>query len=137
MREIARQYFGCDDEEDFMVRRFKRKAKDKGKRREFDIIAVYDTVVIIVEVKSPPRVPYIDDFIAVLRELHEYFPEYKGKRLVPVFASLYLPDEVIAYLTKNGIYAMAIKEDMMDLMNFESVKPNLDIDKPPWRARRS
>ena len=126
VREIARQYFGCEDEEDFMVRRFKRKAKDKGKRREFDIIAVYDTVVIIVEVKSTPRVPYIDDFIAVLKELYEYFPEYKGKRLVPVFASLYLPDEVIAYLTKNGIYAMAIKEDMMDLINFESMKPSLD-----------
>ena len=123
VREIARQYFGCDDEEDFMVRRFKRKAKDKGKRREFDVIAVYDTVVIIVEVKSTPRIPYIDDFIAVLKELYEYFPEYKGKMLVPVFASLYLPDEVIAYLTKNGIYAMAIKEDMMDLINFESVKP--------------
>ena len=43
-----------------------------------------------------------------------------------MFASLYLPDEVIAYLTKNSIYAMAIKEDMMDLINFESVKPSLD-----------
>jgi len=121
VREIARQYFGCDDEEDFMVRRFKRKAKDKGKRREFDVIAVYDTVVIIVEVKSTPRVPYIDDFIAVLKELYEYFPEYKGKMLVPVFASFYLPGEGIAYLTKNGIYAMATKEDMMDLINFEGV----------------
>jgi len=38
-----------------------------------------------------------------------------------VFAALYLPDEVIAYLTKNGIYAMAIKDDMMDLMNFDDV----------------
>jgi hypothetical protein len=110
-----------------MVRRFKRKAKDKGNRREFDIIAAYDTMVILVEVKSTPRVPYIDDFIAVLKELHEYFPEYKAKKVIPVFASLYLPDDVIAYLTKNGIYAMAIKEDMMDLMNFESVKPNLDV----------
>jgi len=79
-----------------MVRRFKRKAKDKDNRREFDIIAV-------------------------LKELYEYFPEYKGKMVIPVFASLYLPGEVIAYLTKNGIYARAIKEDMMDLINFEGV----------------
>jgi len=104
-----------------MVRRFKRKAKDKDNRREFDIIAVYDTMVILVEVKSTPRIPYIDDFIAVLKELYEYFPEYKGKMVIPVFASLYLPGEVIAYLTKNGIYARAIKEDMMDLINFEGV----------------
>jgi DNA repair exonuclease SbcCD ATPase subunit len=127
VREIAQKYFGCRDEEDFMVRRFKRKAKDKDKRREFDIIAVYNTVVIIVEVKSTPRVSYIEDFIAVLKELYEYFPEYKGKRLIPVFASLYLPDEVIAYLTKNGIYAMAIKEDMMDLINFEGVTRKWEI----------
>ena len=44
-----------------------------------------------------------------------------GLYLVPVFAALYLPDEAIAYLTKNGIYAMAIKDDMMDLMNFDDV----------------
>ena len=121
VREITQKYFGCGDEEDFMVRRFKRKAKDKDNRREFDIIAVYDTMVILVEVKSTPRIPYIDDFIAVLKELYEYFPEYKGKMVIPVFASLYLPGEVIAYLTKNGIYARAIKEDMMDLINFEGV----------------
>lgn len=124
VREIARQYFGCDDEEDFMVRRYKRKAKAREKRREFDIIAVYDTLVVLVEVKSTPRTPYIDEFIAVLKELHEYFPEYKEKRVIPVFASLYLPDEVVAYLTNNGIYAMAIKEDMMDLINFEGVTGN-------------
>jgi len=91
--------------------------------RGFDIIAVYETMVILVEVKSTPRLSYIDEFIAVLKELPEYFPEYSGRSVIPVFASLYLPDEVIAYLTKNGIYAMAIKEDMMDLINFESVKP--------------
>ncbi len=122
VREIAERYFGCSDEEDFMVRRYKRKPKEKGKRREFDIIAVYETMVILVEVKSTPRLSYIDEFIAVLKELPEYFPEYSGRSVIPVFASLYLPDEVITYLTKNGIYAMAIKEDMMDLINFNDVK---------------
>lgn len=27
-----------------------------------------------------------------------------------------------AYLTKNKIYAMAIKDDTMDLLNFENIK---------------
>lgn len=124
IREIGQKYFGCeeDGEEDFMVRRFRRKTKDKSKRREFDVIAVYDDKVILVEVKSTPRMQYIDDFVVTLKELHEYFPEYKDKKIIPVFASLYLPDEVIAYLTKNGIYAMATRDDMMDLMNFGEVK---------------
>jgi len=122
VREVAERYFGCSDEEDFMVRRYKRKPKEKGKRREFDIIAVYEKLVVLVEVKSTPRLSYIDEFVAILKELPEYFPEYSGRSVMPVFASLYLPDDVVAYLTKNGIYAMAIRDDMMDLMNFEEIK---------------
>ena len=122
VREIAERYFGCSDEEDFMVRRYKRKPKEKSKRREFDIIAVYEKLVVLVEVKSTPRLSYIDEFVAILKELPEYFPEYSGRSVMPVFASLYLPDDVVAYLTKNGIYAMAIRDDMMDLMNFEEIK---------------
>ena len=121
VRSIAEKYFGCRDEDDFMVRRFKRKPKDRGSRREFDVIAVYDDAVVIADVKSTPRAQYIDDFVNVLKEFYDYFPEYKGKKLVPIFASLYLPDEVIAALTRNAIYAMATREDMMDLMNYEAV----------------
>ncbi|MBE7547194.1 hypothetical protein [Candidatus Kuenenia stuttgartiensis] len=121
--EIAMRYFCCEEgsEEDFMVRRFKRKPKTKSKRREFDVIAVYDTKIILVEVKSTPRIQYIDDFAETLKEVYEYFPEYINKKIIPVFASLYLPDEVIAYLTKKNIFAMAIRDDMMDLMNFGEV----------------
>ncbi|MBI3593100.1 MAG: hypothetical protein HY099_06445, partial [Nitrospirae bacterium] len=56
-----------------------------------------------------------------LNEFYDYFPEYKGKKLIPIFASLYLQDDVVKYLTKNGIYAMAIKEDTMDLLNYENI----------------
>lgn len=121
VREIGEKYFGLKDEDDFMVRRFKRKKADKGKRREFDVICVYGEAVILAEVKSTPRIQYIDDFIKVLKEFDEYFTEYKGRKLIPIFASLYLPDEVIDYLTKNKIYAMAARGDMMDLLNFEKV----------------
>jgi len=124
VREIAQRYFGCEEgsEEDFMVRRFKRKPKATSKRREFDVIAVYDKKVILVEVKSTPRIQYIDDFAATFKEIYEYFPEYKEKKIIPVFASLYLPDDVITYLTKSTIFAMAIRDDMMDLMNFEKIQ---------------
>lgn len=57
-----------------------------------------------------------------LKEFYDFFPEYTGKKVIPIFASLYLADEVIAYLTKNNIYAMAIKEDTMGLLNFEDIR---------------
>ena len=36
-------------------------------------------------------------------------------------ASLYLSDEIVKYLTKKRIYAMALKDDTMDLLNFEKI----------------
>ncbi len=66
-----------------------------------------------------PRINYIDEFMGVLREINEYLPEYKGKRVMPVFASLYMEDDIVSYLRKNKIHAMAIKEDTMDLLNCE------------------
>lgn len=115
---IAKRYFKCEDFEFFAARVKKKNTKDRSKQREFDIIAVCDDRVIVNETKSTPRTNYIDDFIVALNEFYDYFPEYKGKKLIPIFASLYLQDDVVIYLTKNGIYAMAIKEDTMDLLNY-------------------
>jgi hypothetical protein len=118
---IAREYFGCSDIKDFMVRRRKRNTKDASKVREFDVIAVCDDKVIINETKSNPKIEYINEFINVLKEIYDYFPEYRGKKVIPIFSSLYIPEDLVTYLTKNRIYAMAMKDDTMDLLNFEQV----------------
>ena len=89
---LANRYFGCKEEEldDFMVRRKKLNTKDPSKKREFDVIAVCGDVVLLNETKSTPRIGYIDDFAEVLKEIYDYFPEYRGKKVIPVFASLYM-----------------------------------------------
>ncbi len=122
IKGIARQYFGCEDFDFFAVRIKKRHSIDRAKRREFDCIAVCDNMVILNETKSKPNIEYIDDFIKVLKEFCEYFPEHRGKKLIPIFASMYLSDDLVRYLTKNGIYAMAMKEDTMDLLNYEELR---------------
>jgi len=119
---VARRYFGAEELEDFMIRRRKRNTKDKNKVREFDVIAVWDDKVIINETKSTPRIDYINDFIDVLKEITDYFPEYRDKQIIPIFSSLYLPEDIVEYLTRNKIYAMGMNDDTMDLLNFEKVK---------------
>jgi len=118
---IAREYFGCKDLDFFGVRIRKRNTKDASKVREFDVIAVCDDKVIINETKSNPKIEYINEFISVLKEIYDYFPEYRGKKVIPIFSSLYIPEDLVTYLTKNRIYAMAMKDDTMDLLNFEQV----------------
>ena len=50
-----------------------------------------------------------------------YFPEYRDLPLVAVFSSLRLPDDVITYLTRNGIYAVSMGEETMQVRNRDAV----------------
>jgi len=125
MPGIARKYFGITDIIDFMVRRKVRNKNDPSQNHEFDVIVVGVDKVIINETKSTPRINYIDDFIATLKVVGEYLPEYSSKTIIPVFASLYLPADVVNYLTKHNIYAMAMAEEAMDLVNFRQLQNNV------------
>ncbi len=123
---IAERYFNLKDCNILQIRALKRMPSDKSKQKEFDIIAVYDDTIIYNETKETPRLQYVKEFIGFLKsnEFYKYFPEYGDKKIIPVISSLYLPENVISYLSKNNIYAMAMKEDTMDILNFEKVNCN-------------
>lgn len=114
---IAQEYFGTNSKMRSMVRVKQFNTKDNSKKREFDIIIVTEDKLIINETKSTPRIHYVDDFIDVLKEIFDYFPEYKDKKLIPVFSSLQIPEDVVKYLTKNNIYALGMKDDTMTILN--------------------
>ncbi len=122
---IAEKYFGCSAEpEDFMLRRRRHLpgSVNGDSRKEFDVIVVYAGHVFYNETKSTPRPQYIDDFVENIKLFFDYFPEYKGHRLIPVFSSLSLDESVVKNCTNKGIYAMALKGDTMDLLNFAELE---------------
>ncbi len=121
MPRIA-QELGSGEIEDMMVRRQVRHKRERTRRREFDVVVVGEHKIVLNETKATVRLEYIDDFIQVLSEIDDYFPEYRGKPLVPVFASLYLADDIVHYLTQHRIYAMAMGDETMQLLNFEALK---------------
>jgi len=116
---IAKDYFNCEILEDFSIRRRVVNKKDTTKVREFDVLVKCKNLVIINDTKSTPKISYIDGFIRLLDELFDYFPEYKDLKVIPIFSSFSIPDDLLNYLTKNKIYAMAMKDDTMDLLNPE------------------
>ena len=54
-----------------------------------------------------------------LEVIHECFPEYGDRTLSPIFSSLSIPDEIAKYLTRKRIYGMEMKDDTMEIVNFE------------------
>jgi len=113
----AREHFGAAELELFAVRGKRRKAGDPCQRRDFDVVAVGDEVVVWTDVKSNPRPEYVQQFVEALPAFFDFFPEYQGRRLVPVFASLYLPPEIVTYLTRSRAYGLAMGDEVMELVN--------------------
>jgi hypothetical protein len=117
---IARERFGWSEILFFSARVEAMNRRDKA-IREFDIIAVESKQIIVNKTKSKPTTEYVNDLIAVLGEIWDYFPEHKGKTVTPIFSSLGLPENLVKYLTRHRIYAMAMGDGTMSLLNFHQV----------------
>ncbi len=122
LRGIGREYFQIE-EFDYFAPRLRLRRENRSRTREFDVVAYSPEYFFLVETKSSARTSYISDFINFIPEIPAWFPlETRNRKLVPVFASLYIDKEAIAYLTKNNILAMATRDDGMDIYHPEIIK---------------
>jgi len=124
LRRMAAEELGCGPVEFSAPRVEQRQPGDRSKRREFDFLYVGRDAVLLNETKSTARPQYAKDFVDFLRsgEFVLYFPQCADRPLVPVFSSLYVPDEVVAYLTKHGVYALGMGDEAMAVLNLEEVR---------------
>ena len=120
---LAREELGCGDERFFFINAVRVRSDDPHYRREFDAVYVGTRGVLLNETKSTALSEYATAFMQFLKsgEFGLYFPEYRELPLVPVFSSLSLPDDLVAYLTKNGIYAVAMGDETMQVLNADAV----------------
>jgi len=122
LRSIGEKYFGLKRCLTFNSR--VEKYSPNNEIKEFDGIVEYDKAVILNETKSKVKIDYINEYIDFIESglFFEYFPEYKKKKLIPIFSSLYISENYIKKLTKHKIYCMAMSEDSMELLNFNDIK---------------
>jgi hypothetical protein len=117
LRRLAVEHFNFPVVLDFMIRRWRRRPDNPSVEDEFDTIVVGPDAVILGEAKSSPSTEHADAFAAKGRDFFEFFPEYRGRRLIQVFGSWSIPEQVIVRLTGLGIYAMQMGEETMELVN--------------------
>ena len=55
-------------------------------------------------------------------EFARYYPEYGDLPIVPLFSSLSIPEDMVKYLTRRGIYALAMGDEAMQVINLEAVR---------------
>ena len=121
---LAREVLGCGDQVSFAVRIYRYRDNDRGREREFDALYVGTRAVLLNETKSTALNVYCREFVEFLRddEFVRYFPELKGKPIVPVFSSLSIPENIATYLTRRGVYAVAMGDEAMQVINLEAMR---------------
>ena len=101
----------------------RRKVRKKEETLELDILAYAGEKAFVAEVKSSPdRVEYVHDFLEKLKTLPDFIPEIKKYQIIPIYAALNMENSTINLLTKNHIYALIVKGDILEIVNFQEVK---------------
>ena len=117
---ILKKYFDAPDLEYFAMCVRKPKTDGPG-YREFDVVAVSKDYFLLNETKAIVRPEYASAFREILTRIHEYFPEYSEKKILPVFSSFSISPDVVNYLSQNNIYALAMTDDTMEILNFDEI----------------
>ncbi len=110
-------------EVEFFAPRVEKRHPVTGQAREFDVVAAGAKAVLLNETKSTPTLDRVEAFVEFVKsgQFFEYFPEYRGRVLKPVFSSLFIPESLVAYLTRQGVYAVAMGDEVMQVLNLKEV----------------
>ena len=124
IQRLARAVFDCGEPQYFGTRVSLSRGDDRSRRREFDALYVGTRAVLLNETKSSPRASDARRFAAFLEsgELACYFPEYRKLPIVAAFSSLSIPDDLVTSLTRRGIYAIAMGDEAMQVLNLDAVR---------------
>ena len=97
--------------------------KNRGRIKEFDVVAECGDYVLVVETKSSPDSKDIPKLLKTIGVFREYWPEYKDRRVVGGLAMLYADKSLIRYASRKGILILAVGDELMDVMNEPGFKP--------------
>ena len=95
------------------------------KQKEFDILVVNGTEVVVVEVKTtltPDKVKY---FLSAMEDFERYLPDYRHKRVYGAVAYLRSESEADLYAERQGLFVIRATGDSARIVNSKGFKPKV------------
>lgn len=121
---ILRTVLDCQEQMEMTAIRLRRRHPvDRGRTREFDIIAVCSEYVLINETKSSLNSKDVDDFVELMSQVRDFFPEYAGLHFVGAIASLYVDESVVRYGQKQGLLVLGLSGTLIEVLNESGFDP--------------
>ena len=124
IRRLAPEVFDCGEQRYFGTRVSVNRSDDPSREREFDALYAGARAVLLNQTKSTPRTEHVQEFVEFLEsgEFALYFPQFRELPIRPAFSSLSIPGDVVRYLTRRGIYAIAMGDETMQVLNLDAVR---------------
>lgn len=116
VRRLAAEEFGISRIEDFAVRSQRVSRSAPARDGEFDVVCAGPGKVIYAEMKSTSSSDSILRFRRRLDEFFDFFPEYRGRELIGIYASWSLEEKLRPALSATGLYGMAMGEETMEIV---------------------
>ena len=93
------------------------------KSKEFDIIAVNGSEVVVVEVKTTLKPRDVDYFIESLKDFKKCFRDYKNKKVYGAVAFLKSDSKAHVFSERKGLFVIRATGDSASLINKPDFKP--------------
>ena len=107
---IATDFFKFPSIDIFNRRQDRRNPNDASQVFEFDVFAVChaEKKILLTDVKFTVRMIYLERVPQTAENFRLAFPEYADYQLIVVFTSMAIAPDQVKYLTKMGVYALAL-----------------------------
>jgi hypothetical protein len=124
---ILHRVFGCTkDAIEFLAVRVKKMHPVTRQQQEYDVVVVCGDYLLINETKDTLNPEKIQDFVdRLLSKAREFFPEYAGKKIIGVIASLYVDESIVRFGERLGLIVLGFGEDVMNVLNQPGFVPKV------------
>lgn len=96
---------------DRCTKNYKKHIKATGRKAEYDVILLDDTIAIVVEVKINCTKADVDHFIVQMGMFRELFPEAANKEVMGAMAAVNYDRESDIYAHDEGLFVIRVHDD--------------------------
>jgi hypothetical protein len=115
--QLAKTIFITEEAQTCSIRVKRRHPAQSGEMMELDLLAIGTAKVLAVDVKRRMDAAKADEYRRKLQRLPEFFPELAGKTVCAAVASVYLEPSVVAFLSSEKLYGIAMGNEVMEVVN--------------------
>jgi hypothetical protein len=101
------------------------RGRRNGEHFEVDILAENGREVVVVEVKTTLRPPHVRNFVSRLSEFEEWFPVYRGKRVLGGMAYLQCDPSLRKHAERQGLFVIRATGSSASIVNAPDFKPRV------------